>query len=317
LPFNLLANGLSTRTGVGSEKANELQARVFEVDHAATRTNGRKDGVVMGHPRCVLLMLSVPVLACVVVAEAQVTVDLGSIAGSRFGTNFTLDGLAMDEVRSKLENPANFGLGGTVPHSINITDTAATIDATLLAQLDAFFIGWLGDGHSNAFTPDELNAFSTWVDGGGVMVITCDDVGHDAVCAHFGFPVDGDSLPPHEPVGAALGHTAFHGPFGTLTSFGGLGLSGHFANAATGTVLAVDVSGVLPVVVEHRIGEGRIVVLGDFDMIGDNLLSPGNGIDPANTNDVFCANLFAYATGALMVDGFESGDLSRWSQTIP
>ena len=106
---------------------------------------------------------------------------IGSIADSRFLTGWTLDGSQMPDARSKLLNPANFT-------GMTVTDTAATITTSLLADFDLFFIGFLDDANVNAFSPGELAAFTTWVNGGGQMIVTCDSASYDAVCASFGYP---------------------------------------------------------------------------------------------------------------------------------
>jgi len=73
-------------------------------------------------------------------------IRVGSVASDRFPSNWTLDGSNMQDARAKLLNLANFGVGGTYLRPVTITDTAlakGSVNASLLAQFDVFFIGFL------------------------------------------------------------------------------------------------------------------------------------------------------------------------------
>ncbi len=128
-------------------------------------------------------------LAGIAANAGGATLRVGSVAGARFATGWTLDGSEMTNSRAKLLNSVNFGPAGAVATSIAITDTAAaagSVNAALLANFDVFFIGYLNDGNANAFTAAELAAFQKWVYAGGTMIVGCDSTGYDAVCEYFG-----------------------------------------------------------------------------------------------------------------------------------
>ncbi|HEV8439115.1 MAG TPA: hypothetical protein VGT40_13555 [Methylomirabilota bacterium] len=225
---------------------------------------------------------------------------VGSVANSRFGTDWTLDGSEMQNTRAKLQNPINFGPGGTVPFSIAITDTAATtgsITTALLANFDVFFIGWLDDANPNAFTGAELAALQTWVNGGGVLILTCDDPNHDTGCASFGYPVNNSAQNPMVPAGVGIGHPIFAGPFGAVASFNMSGNQGFFTTTTGATVLAQDSSiAHHPVFLTRFLGAGRVILFADVDIVA-NAASGGSAI--STDNDRVLGNLFAYAAGVL------------------
>lgn len=241
------------------------------------------------------LVISLFVLVAATPAFAQV-IRLGSITDTRFGTTWTLDGSQMTNTRAKLLNPANFGPAGTVTNSISITDTGGTVGSVtpaLLANFDAFFIGYLTDSSANAFTAAELTALADFASGGGTLILTCDDTGHDAVCESFGFPITGGSTAPYDATAAGIASPIFSGPFGDVTSVNVSGNFGYYASTAGTTVLAVDNSGVLrPVILIQTLGAGQVVYLSDVDLVA-NAASAGALITTAN--DMFLGNLFAIA----------------------
>jgi hypothetical protein len=229
-------------------------------------------------------------------AHAAPPLRVGSVDDARFGSNWTLNGSAMDDTRAKLENPASFGPGGTVARSNAITDTAAapgSIDAGLLANFDVFFIGWFPDGSANAFTGPELAALAAWVNAGGVLIVTCDDPGHDAVCESFKYPSSSGAENPMRPAGAGIGHPIFNGPFGAVPDFLMSGNQGFFANTADATVIAEDDGG-QPTFLLKALGAGWLILFADVDIVAARL-SAGAAVDPANNNDRVLGNLFAFA----------------------
>ena len=250
--------------------------------------------------RLVSAALGTAMLAMVVSAAGQ-TLRIGSVTNSRFNQSWTLDGPQMANTRAKLLNTANFGPGGTDTKANQITDTGGTvgsIDAALLSNFDVFFIGWFNDPNVNAFTPAELSAMQAWVNGGGTMIITCDDDTHDAVCSSFGHPATSGSpgINPIVPTAAGASHPLFNGPFGVVTAINEVGTQGGFTNTAGATVLAQDSTAgtPLPVVLVQQIGAGRAVFMADVDLIANGLSA---GATITNQNDRFLGNLFAFVGG--------------------
>jgi hypothetical protein len=230
-------------------------------------------------------------------SAAEAALRVGSVTTTRFSTSYTLDGARMAPSRSKLLNAANFGAAGIVANPITITDTAATagsVTAGLLANFDVFFIGYLNDSDADQFTPAELAAFQKWVYEGGTIIATCDDGGHDAVCAYFGHANAGDATPPSVVVPTFSTHPLFSGPFGAVASIGMSGNYGSFVNTTGAYVLATDSNAAKrPTILVQQFGAGKVIFVADVDMLTDATVSSGTGIN--NGNDRFLGNLFAFA----------------------
>ena len=221
-------------------------------------------------------------------------IQVGSITSSRFITDWTLDGPEMANTRAKLLNPANFGPGGTVASAIVITDTGAAVGSVtpaLLSSFNIFFIGWLADGSANAFTPAELTALQGFASAGGTLIVTCDDTGHDAVCASLGYPISGTSTPPFNATVAGAASAVFNGPFGPVATVNASGNYGFYGTTAGTTIIAQD-SDPAPraTMLLQTIGSGRIIYLADVDLIA-NAATAGATITSAN--DRLLGNLFA------------------------
>jgi hypothetical protein len=242
---------------------------------------------------CVLFML---VFLGVSQAVSAQPIRVGSIADSRFGTSYTLDGSRMVATRSKLLNPANFGPGGVVPRLITIVDGAATVgsvNAAFLANFDVFFIGYLDNANPNAFTPAELSAFQTWVNKGGTMIVTCDDAPEDAVCAAFGHPSIDGAVDPIVPTAVGALNPIFNGPFGVVTAANETGTKGYFTSTAGATVLGHDSSASQqPTVLFQAFGSGRVIFASDVDYFAFGVTA---GPLITSQDDKFTGNAFAFA----------------------
>ncbi|HEX2164815.1 MAG TPA: hypothetical protein VHM02_12760 [Thermoanaerobaculia bacterium] len=238
----------------------------------------------MRHPS-VALTASLLVLSLAVPAAA---LEVGSIATSRVG-DWTLDGFEMQSTRAKLENAVNFGTGGTIPEGIDVTDVSAPLTETLLAQFDVFFVGYVPDGTLSAA---ELSALENWVADGGLLIATCDDTGHDAVCNELGVTLGAVSVEPAGPAAGFETHPLFDGPFGQAQALGLFGNQGSFAALGGAVVLAEDAGG-LPVIAIDDHGEGAVLFLADVDLISDNNLTAGADFDFGHDNDALLGNLFA------------------------
>jgi hypothetical protein len=232
-------------------------------------------------------------LATALCGEAAAQIRVGSIADSRGGTTYTLDGSSMTSTRAKLLNPLNFGPTGVASPNIQIIDTAATIDATVLSGFNVLFIGWIPTG---TFTAGELSAMQTWVNGGGTIIATCDDSGHSDVCTTFGHTPNTGAVSPVVPTGAGA-TTLFAGPFGAAPSVTMQFTQGFYPTTAGATVLGQD-SSAIPnaTVLLQSFGAGRVIFISDVDIIADFTLSAGSVI--SNNNDRFLGNLFAFAGNA-------------------
>ena len=231
---------------------------------------------------------------CLALSFELFAIEVGSITDARFQDEpgWTLDGSEMTETRAKLLELSNFGPQGTHPEAINISDIFGPVTYTALSTFDIFFIGYFQDADANAFTADELDAMQAWVADGGTMVITCDTTAQDAVCGAFGpAPSPANASPPVNPTVAGATRPPFDGPFGTPGELNMSGLTRYFEGTGGFMVLAEDQDG-NPVILEALIGQGRVVVFTDVDIISNDTLSEGTGIN--NDNDRFLTNLFAY-----------------------
>lgn len=242
-------------------------------------------------------LISLMSLWLILSAQTAGGVELGSVANSRFGTNYSLDGSQMDVTRAKLMHSGNFGPVGTFPLGFNITDTAATLDAAELSNYDVFFIGWLDDADPSAFATSELNALWTWVMGGGVLILSCDDTGHDAVCVRFDQALLEGA---YTSLAAAPGfgvddHPIWNGPFGDVDTVSTFGDTSVFLPYVYGERVGVapDLNTMLSV---ERVGAGVVIYLSDVNTITDHFLSAGTGI--STNNDVFMTNMFAFAAAS-------------------
>lgn len=232
---------------------------------------------------------------CLAAPAAAQTIDLVSIDAARFGTTWTLNGTDMESARAKLLSTSNFGPAGTVGKAVAITDTAAAIDATVLLGAEVVVIGYLADDSVNAFTPEELEALEAWVEAGGGLLVTCDDDGYDAVCAHFGWPAGAEGGVVATASGAGWNHPALVGPFGPVRQVAGSEDSATFADPnAAATILRSDSTG-LPIGLATTRGAGRVLFLGDVDMLSDFTLTPGSAIE--SPNDKLLGNAVAWLAG--------------------
>lgn len=273
--------------------------------------------------RALAISLLLPLSATALGAQ---TIELGSIAASRFDTSWSLDAVNMEEARAKLLETSNFGEFGDVPYEIHITDTAATIDGALLSGFDVFFIGFLNDFDDDAFSAAELDAFYDWVTAGGAMLVTCDNEDYDAVCERFGSPVTGVGDNLVDASGPGFGHPALVGPFGPVRQVTAQFDIAIFDEPADGDVVLRSALSREPMGIVREIGDGRVILLSDVDMLSDFTLTNDNGEDIASANDALLGNAIAWLAGVtetglctptattLCLDGME-GD-GRFSVTV-
>jgi hypothetical protein len=243
---------------------------------------------------CTLAVFAAFVALAPAPAAAQ-NIDVLSIANSRFLSGWTLDGTFMSNTRAKLLNTDYFGAAGNVLRPIVIEDTAATITPALLAGVEIVFIGYLYDESANAFSNSELNALYDFVAAGGSILVTCDDPAYDAVCSRFGFPIVDYGGYLQSASGAGFNHPALVGPFGAARQVAGDGTIGNFSDIVDATVLLRgDIFG-RPIALADTVGSGRVIALGDVDLISDDSVSIGSG--NSLPNDALLFNLFAWLAG--------------------
>jgi len=227
-------------------------------------------------------------------ANPAATIRVGSIAASRAGTTWTLDGASMADTRAKLLNTANFGPTGTVTKQILITDTAATIDANMLANFDTVFISDLPNG---TLTTAERAALSAWENNGGWIVVTADDSSHDDVASDYGGCTSSPAafIPPTMVTGLGITLPLFLTPYSNDYPIQ-LGKTSNGLVSGGLAKLLTDSMSTFMAVGKIILGSGQVIFLSDVSMITSTLsgsLTTGSSITSAG--DKFLVNLFAYA----------------------
>ncbi|PVZ66309.1 hypothetical protein [Pelagibaculum spongiae] len=234
------------------------------------------------------------------------TCQVASVARSRISSAWTLDGGSLTETRLKLLSLDNFGPQGTSRKTINIIDSDETFTLESLRNFDLLFIGYWDERAENYLTTEELNAMTSWVMEGGRLIITCDSTGFDATCSHFGYPVTAANFNFAVPALDQSLHPVLNGLFNAkdinnasiaLTEIRTSSSKSFFANTDNTTILGYT----LPIadsgqatIMEHKLGSGIVMLLGDVDYVSDITLSHGETINSNNQNDIFMANLFDY-----------------------
>jgi hypothetical protein len=236
---------------------------------------------------------------------AAVACNWGGFDSSRINySSGTLDGSAHGSLRSFILDE-----GGSIAPS------TSTLTPSYLDTVDVFYTSLL-DTNTGELSFAEQTALQNWIAGGGTLIVTADI-----------FP-----LPAYETFTSAYGVTGYtaigdvgHGavvsahPLTTDVSSFWYSTNSTFAYGSDAQLLGVDNTGNdFLVVLEPGTGfnaNGRIVVFGDHNMFTENDIEQSG-------NPVLAGNLSRWACnlppqGLPFEDGFESGDTSGWSDTVP
>jgi hypothetical protein len=200
------------------------------------------------------------------------------------------NGTQLSPFKTALADQDNFGPGGTVDTALTLT-TLNTIDATSLAGVDILVLPWWHDADS---TPEQVSAIQNFFFSGGRLFLLDDSSGQDEVAESLGVPSSGSD-------GSASndGAPLFDGPFGTASDITQNGSTGQLLqsdiDAANGHAGAINGAGQVTAAFwdtdEFQAGAGRMIILGDVDMI-----TPfGSGeYDPLNDKGKFALNAVAF-----------------------
>lgn len=213
------------------------------------------------------------------------------------------DGGQHTELRTALGSADYFGPTGIVAttiQTVNLTDVAPST----LATVDCLVIPWVQDGD---FTADEIQAIRDFFLAGGDLFLLQDGTDRDPIGENLGIPTAGSSDGSIS-TGTPGGTPFFNGSFGTVagvTQEGQFGLlSEADINTFNGTIAARNASNQVTAALwgdgQYTAGAGKLVVLGDVDMISGNFGAADYGPPIGNTNDKgrFGLNIFAFlATG--------------------
>ncbi|TDG34788.1 hypothetical protein EZJ43_16850 [Pedobacter changchengzhani] len=241
------------------------------------------------------------------------TIKIGSVANSRWNDGYTFGGQYMSDTKLKLENPANFGTGGTVSNPITITQDFATIgsiNATSLASYDVLFIGFTGT--TSNLTPAEITAIRTWTLQAGKVVIVAEQpqTGYNPLSTAYGYPtVNAGYVGPTKPTAAdATTIQAFSGPFGTVVGVDQAGSAqGIFTPDCFSTVTARDNNGKSTFIFD---APTRDLIFADGDYLTNisGAVSSGNAVSTAQ--DKFIVNIFAWAVREVLYPGLPKNNIT-------
>ncbi|MEM8499782.1 MAG: DNRLRE domain-containing protein [Pseudomonadota bacterium] len=200
-----------------------------------------------------------------------------------------------------LQDANNFGLGGLYSSSLSIIANSATIDSTYLAQGSIFVDGLILD---DQWSSSELTALSTWVNNGGIAIVSADSTDRDDVVQSFGLALGGNSGPSWQINNTT--HPIVNGSFGLVGPFGGpiatLGSNYEYFDPGSllpgDTVLATSLAGSSePTIVLRPVGSGWLLAFGDSGIFRSENISGGGVI--STPNDRLLGNIFAWAVDQL------------------
>lgn len=215
-------------------------------------------------------------------------------------TSDTLLGSGWPETNALLPDTNNFGLGGAYPSSFSLVSNSTTIDAAYLSQGRIFVDGGVND---SAWSTAELNALTTWVNNGGVLIASADGSSTDDVANHFGLLLGGQTAPTWQ-VSDSL-HPIMNGHFGSVGNNGdpiaNNGSRFAYFNPASldpdDKVIATGSAGSSqPTMVLRQVGGGWVLFTGDEGIFRGNM--SGGGVI-STPNDILVANIFAWAAEQL------------------
>ena len=218
---------------------------------------------------------------------------LGYVPNSRDSDTddgYTIDGKNMTGLKSKIENPANFGPSGTVKTAIILVPitanpiTKADLDAL---NLDAVFIGGIDKVPTieSWLSAAEFTAIKTWsADPSKTVIVT------QASSTHWGRTLKTGNTNPDKPntIGAAT--SVFNGPFGKVTQFnqGGSFQAIYSADPSKNdAVLALDQKNEIVIIKD---GVYNDILISDVDIL-TSIGGITNGSSIVNDNDKLAMNL--------------------------
>ena len=224
------------------------------------------------------------------------TITFGGPNATLDSDSWSFDGSQLSGWSSAILNPANFGPGGIVGHSIN-KQSMGTINAATLANVDVFVSPYWNDSAANPFVGTVVDYFLN----GGNLFLLQDHSSFDAIGAALGIATIGtDSGNPHTGSGAL-----FNNVFGNPASVEQAGTQGYLSESAVlannGTVGARSSNNRVTAAYwnpgEYAAGAGAMVIMADVDMIS-NQTSDYIGM---NNNAQFALNSTAFLANSSQV----------------
>lgn len=187
----------------------------------------------------------VAVAVCLLFADlaGAITISGSSSAFAPGSGRWAWDGTEFADFRATLEDPNNFGPGGTVSGDPISTVDLTEISAASLADVDIFISTWWSTADSAAHESTIVD----WFMDGGDLILGQDGTTRDGIAELLGFST----------LSGSVGDTTVsgdlsNGAFGTGFSYTPRGQFGHFDNATItalgGDILGVDEAGQATVV---------------------------------------------------------------------
>jgi gliding motility-associated-like protein len=250
-------------------------------------------------------------IVCAFPSFAQ-TIQVASVDYTRFdfgatlNTGGTLNGNRMvNHALPKLTNTANFGIGGTVPHPLNITHTFTTVGSITVASLapyDIFFVGACMGG-SLPLSTAEVQAIYTWSQQPGNVVIVAEQPSANThpVTLGYGYALNNTNVNPTTPTLADDTFQLFSGVFGNVTSISqGGGAQGIFSQDCYSTVIGRNATNAPTIIFNATT---RDILLADLDFFSTtgNSITAGGAI--TNGTDKAWGNLWAWAINEVLNPG--------------
>lgn len=224
------------------------------------------------------------------------TITFGGPNATLDSDSWSFDGSQLSGWSSAILNPANFGPGGVVGHSIN-KQSMGTINAATLANVDVFVSPYWSDSASSPFVTDIVNYFLS----GGNLFLLQDASSFDAIGDALGIATVGtQNGNPHTGTGAL-----FNNVFGNPASISQAGTQGYLSesavNAHNGTIGARNRFGRVTAAYwnpgEYAAGAGAMVILADVDMISNST----SNYTTMNNNAQFALNSTAFLASSAQV----------------
>lgn len=246
---------------------------------------------------CKRMLAALGLAAAAVSAHAAYVVGGAAESLITNSGSWAWDGAYMQDFRTALENPANFGAGGIVNRSVS-TVTLNTVDSSSLAGVNMFVGTWVEDSQAAAMQAAVLNFFM----GGGDLWLLQDDSAHDGLGSALGLSTTGSTGSPSNG-GAPL----FNGPFGTALNVEQFYLVGQLDETAVlahnGTVSGRNAEGQVTSAYwaagQYAAGAGALFITADIDMIASTPNQCGNPVcgatyAPLNDNGIYALNTLSF-----------------------
>jgi hypothetical protein len=261
------------------------------------------------------LFVRISMVVCALVATTAgpvraATITIGELTSDRVFRDF--GGGGYENIWSRLADPANFGPGGIVPHSVALAPPLPIATSGALAKLDIFIMPEV----FTPFAPEEAAAVAEFVRNGGCLVVISNTLhasdppgGNGTVPGNAVLSLlDGTHIEPFDLTGeqsatagtiTSLAAPLTDGPFGTFTIGDSYAASWHTPLTMGSEAQSIGVRNgttVLALIEGGALGEGSGAVMINGDVLFNDLfIPPGDqgGIYETEANTALFMNFVA------------------------